>query len=315
MGEQVAIRADSLKKYFGDVKAVDGISMEAVKGNVIALLGPNGAGKTTIINLLTTQLIPDSGSAQVMGCDVVDNPNAVRHCIGITFQETSVDTALTGMQVLTFSGELYGMKRRDIKKKADELLEMVGLSDVAKRKSGTYSGGMKRRLELARSLMNSPDVLILDEPTLGLDPQTRATVWEYIDHLKNEHGVTLLLTTHYMDEAEQLSDYVYIIDTGKIIQEGKAEDLIRELGDDTVRLIGDGDADKLAARLGEQDYVQSLSRSEGRSLHIGVDAGQKRVPHILSLAVESGFTVHEVGIESPNLGDVFFSATGREIRE
>ena len=315
MVKQTAIKAVDLKKHFGDVKAVDGISITAEKGNIIALLGPNGAGKTTTINMLTTQLIPDAGGAEVMGHDVVRDAKAVRGCIGITFQETSVDIALTGVQVLRFSGELYGMKRKDIKRRADELLEMVGLAGAAKRKTRTYSGGMKRRLELARSLMNSPDVLILDEPTLGLDPQTRAKIWEYIDHLKDERGLTLLLTTHYMDEAERLSDYVYIIDDGKIVREGKAKDLISEMGDDTIRLTGDGDSDGLVERLGDEDYIQSLSRAEGKSLHIGVDAGQKRVPQVLALAVESGFTVREVEVERPNLGDVFFSATGHEIRD
>jgi len=315
MAEQIAIRTKDLKKYFNDVKAVDGVSLQAPKGSIIALLGPNGAGKTTTINLLTTQLIPDSGSAEIMGFDVEQNAKEVRRRVGITFQETSVDPALTGLQVLYFSGELYGMKKKDIREKAKQLMGMVGLMDAAKRKAGTYSGGMKRRLELARSLMNSPDVLVLDEPTLGLDPQTRAKIWEHIKELKEERGVTLLLTTHYMDEAEQLSDYVYIIDNGKIVREGRPEDLIRELGDDTVRLSGEGDADTFESNLGEQDYVQALSRSDDESFHIGVDAGQKRLPQILALAAETGYTVREVGIDRPSLGDVYFSATGREIRE
>lgn len=315
MTETVAIKADNLKKYFDDVKAVDGISLQAARGSVVALLGPNGAGKTTTINLLTTQLKPDSGTAEIMGYDVVKMANQVRCRVGITFQETSVDPALTGMQVLAFSGELYGMKRRDIKRKAADLLDMVELSEAARRKTATYSGGMKRRLELARSLMNTPEVLVLDEPTLGLDPQTRAKVWEYITHLKNEQGLTLLLTTHYMDEAEHLSDTVHIIDHGKIVCEGKPEDLIRGLGDETVKVTGAGDAEVFSARLEKQEYVQSLSRSDGESIHIGVDAGQKRLPQIVALAIETGFSVHEVGIERPSLGDVFFSATGREIRD
>ncbi len=315
MADTVAIQTCDLKKHFGEVKAVDGISIEASRGKIVALLGPNGAGKTTTINLLTTQLLPDAGTAKVMGFDVVENPKEVRKRVGITFQETSVDLALTGLQVLHFSGELYGMKRRDIKTRAAELLDMVGLTDAAKRKSKTYSGGMKRRLELARSLMNTPDVLVLDEPTLGLDPQTRARIWEYIGHLKDDLGMTLLLTTHYMDEAEKLADYVYIIDGGKIVKEGVTDKLIHELGSDTVRLLGSGETDTFKASLGEQDYVQSLNSSEGGSIHIGVDSGQKRVPGILALAAECGFVVSEVGIDRPNLGDVFFSVTGREIRD
>jgi ABC-2 type transport system ATP-binding protein len=315
MANTPAIKTNGLKKHFGDVKAVDGISIEVAKGSVVALLGPNGAGKTTTINLLTTQLLPDGGSATIMGNDVAKKPKKVRNLVGMTFQETSVDPALTGMQVLSFSGELYGMKKKSIRVKMKELLEMVGLTDAAKRKTKTYSGGMKRRLEIARALINSPAVLVLDEPTLGLDPQTRAKVWEFIRHLKDESGMTLLMTTHYMEEAEKLSDYVYIIDNGKIVREGKPEDLIRELGDDTVRLSGEGDADVFSAKLGEQDYVQALNSSGSELIHIGVDSGQKRVPQILGLAAETGFVVREVGIDRPTLGDVFFSATGREIRE
>ena len=315
MADALAAKTDGLRKYFGDVKAVDGITIEAAKGSVVALLGPNGAGKTTTINLLTTQLLPDEGTAQVMGYDVVKNAKEVRHLVGITFQETSVDPALTGIQVLSFSGELYSMKKKDIKARAKELLELVGLTDAAKRKTKTYSGGMKRRLELARALMASPKVLVLDEPTLGLDPQTRAKVWEFINQLKEASGMTLLMTTHYMEEAEKLSDFVYIIDNGRVVREGKPEDLIRGLGSDTVRLVGDGDADAFTARLEKQDYVQTLSCSAGELIHIGVDAGNKRVPQILALAAEAGFTIREVGIDRPTLGDVFFQATGSEIRE
>ncbi len=315
MAETMAIQTDGLQKYFGDVKAVDGVSISASKGKVVALLGPNGAGKTTIINLLTTQLIQDSGRATVMGFNTVESPKDVRRRLGITFQETSVDPALTGVQVLHFSGELYGMKRRERKVRATELLEMVGLTDAAKRKTKTYSGGMKRRLELARSLMNTPDVLVLDEPTLGLDPQTRAKIWEYITRLKEEFGMTLLLTTHYMDEAEQLSDHVYIIDHGKIVREGRADELIRDLGDDTVRLQGTGDISSFVKELEKLAYIQSVHSSGGESMHLGVDSGQKRVPGILALAASCGFTISEVAIDRPNLGDVFFGVTGREIQE
>lgn len=315
MADTPAIKTEGLKKNFGDVKAVDGISIEVAKGSVVALLGPNGAGKTTTINLLTTQLLPDEGSAMIMGNDVVKKPKKVRNLVGITFQETSVDPALTGMQVLSFAGELYSMKKKSIRAKMKELLEMVGLTHAAKRKTKTYSGGMKRRLEIARALMNSPAILVLDEPTLGLDPQTRVKVWEFIRHLKDESGMTLLMTSHYMEEAEKLSDYVYIIDNGKIVREGKPEDLIRELGDDTVRLSGEGDAGAFLAKLSEQDFVQALNCSGSELIHIGVDSGQKRIPQILGLAAETDFVVREVGIDRPTLGDVFFSATGREIRE
>jgi len=315
MKEEMAIEARNLKKHFGKIAAVDGIDIEGHKGTVIALLGPNGAGKTTTVKLLTTQLLPDEGQALVMGYDAAAEPHEVRKRIGITFQETSIDEALTGQQVLEFTGELYGLKRRQNKIRTGELLEMVGLSDAARRKTSTYSGGMKRRLELARSLMNTPDVLILDEPTLGLDPQTRKKVWEYLMFLKEHKRMTILLTTHYLDEAEQISDFVYIIDYGKVVKAGKAENLIRELGNDTIRLEGEGDAGSLKDQLGTVAFIQSLSISEDNILHVGVDSGQQRVPQILELAAQSGFNVSEVGIDRPDLGDVFFSAVGREIRE
>jgi len=311
----MAIEARNLKKHFGKIAAVDGIDIEGQKGSVIALLGPNGAGKTTTVKLLTTQLLPDEGQALVMGYDAAAEPREVRKRIGITFQETCVDEALSGQQVLEFTGELYGLKRRQNKIRTGELLEMVGLSDAARRKTSTYSGGMKRRLELARSLMNTPDVLILDEPTLGLDPQTRKKVWEYLMFLKEHKRMTILLTTHYLDEAEQISDFVYIIDYGKVVKAGKAENLIRELGNDTIRLEGEGDAGSLKDQLGTVAFIQSLSISEDNILHVGVDSGQQRVPQILELAAQSGFNVSEVGIDRPDLGDVFFSAVGREIRE
>ena len=315
MAEMLAIQVKNLKKYFGEVKAVDGMDLEVPLGRVVALLGPNGAGKTTTINLITTQITPDGGVAEVMGIDVVSHSKQARKKIGITFQETSVDPALTGRQVLHFSGELYGMRRKAIKARTEELLALVGLSEAAKRKTKTYSGGMKRRLELVRSLMNTPEVLILDEPTLGLDPQTRAKIWEYINLMKNKHQMSILLTTHYMDEAEQLADYIYIIDNGKIVKDGEPDSLIRELGDDTVRLLSAGDMTEFAANLKEQDYVQSLSISGGESMHIGVDSGQKRVPEILKLALDHGVVINEVAIDRPNLGDVFFSITGREMRD
>ena len=315
MTNSIAIEVKDIKKHFGDIKAVDGISFDVEKGKIIALLGPNGAGKTTTINLLTTQLKPDKGLVKIMGYDSVLESKSVRKSIAVTFQETSVDLELTGKQVLSFSGELYGMRKKDIKEKTKELLRMVDLSDAGNRKTKTYSGGMKRRLELARSLMNTPEVLVLDEPTLGMDPQTRKKIWEYIAMLKEEKGMTILLTTHYLDEAEKLSDYVYIIDRGRIVKEGKASELISELGTDTIRLKGEGNIQDFTKQTESLSYVDFLSSDNINSLHIGVDSGQKRAAQLFEIALQCQFTVNEIEIVTPDLGDVFFNATGNEIRE
>ncbi|NQT59025.1 MAG: ATP-binding cassette domain-containing protein [Bacteroidetes bacterium] len=315
MTDSIVIEVKDIKKQFGDIKAVDGISFSVGKGKIIALLGPNGAGKTTTINLLTTQLKPNSGFVKIMGFDSIKESKSVRKNIAVTFQETSIDLELTGKQILNFSGELYGMKKKEIKKKTEELLQMVDLSEAKNRKTKTYSGGMKRRLELVRSLMNSPNVLVLDEPTLGMDPQTRKKIWEYIVMLKEQKNMTILLTTHYLDEAEQLSDYVYIIDQGRIVQAGNASELIKELGTDTIRLKGEGNIQDFSNKIENLSYVELVNSDNINSLHIGVDSGQKRATELLKIALECQFSVHEIEIVTPDLGDVFFNATGNEIRE
>jgi ABC-2 type transport system ATP-binding protein len=309
------IRARNLVKHFGTVKAVDGITLSVDEGSIITLLGPNGAGKTTTIKLLTTQLKADGGSMGVAGIDVDREPDRVRKQIGVTFQETVVDIALTGRQVMVLHAELYGMKRPEARKKTAELLSVVGLDDAADRKVSTYSGGMKRRLELSRALMTTPKALFLDEPTLGLDPQTRVNIWDYIEKLKNENGMTILLTTHYMDEAEKLSDRVYIIDNGKIIREGTPKELIQALGQDTIRLSGRGGIDGFKDAAENLQFVHYVKVSDEGLVHIGVDEGRKRIMEIIPIASEKGFSIDEIEIERPNLGDVFFNAAGRKIRE
>ncbi len=315
MNNSFAIKVKDLKKTFGDVNAVNGLSFNIEKGKIIALLGPNGAGKTTTINILTTQISSDSGSANIMNFDVKTESKKVRKKIGVTFQETSIDTALTGKQVLSFSGELYGMKRKEIKSRCKMLLDMVELTDAANRKSKTYSGGMKRRLELARSLMNTPEVLILDEPTLGLDPQTRSKIWQYIRELNKNKGMTILMTTHYMDEAEKLADHVYIIDKGTIVKQGVPQELIKDLGNDTIRIKGSGDHSNFEKELISKGYVKTVTVSKGNIIHIGVTSGQTQLPEIFKLAMDNQFNIKEVEIDQPNLGDVFFNVTGKEIKE
>ncbi len=319
MSEQVvndlAIEARGLvKRYNEEVLAVDGVDLSIPPNTIYGLLGPNGAGKTTTISMLTTLLEPTAGSAKVVGLDVVRQANEVRRRIGVTFQEMVLDDELTGRDVLDFHGRLYGQSKAERQAMIEELLALVELEEAADRQSRTYSGGMKRRLELARALMTTPEVLFLDEPTLGLDPQTRARVWEYIRDLKEQGGLTLLVTTHYMDEAEYLADQVGIIDHGKLVAEGTPQELIDQMGADTIRIIGQGDRDGFVEKVQALPFVQTVT--VGRTvIQIGVDSGSRRLVEVISQAAGDGFTVEDISVAKPSLGDVFLKYTGRRLRD
>jgi ABC-2 type transport system ATP-binding protein len=319
MSEQVvndlAIEARGLvKRYNEEVLAVDGVDLSIPPHTIYGLLGPNGAGKTTTISMLTTLLEPTAGSAKVVGLDVVRQANEVRRRIGVTFQEMVLDDELTGRDVLDFHGRLYGQSKAERQAMIEELLALVELEEAADRQSRTYSGGMKRRLELARALMTTPEVLFLDEPTLGLDPQTRARVWEYIRDLKEQGGLTLLVTTHYMDEAEYLADQVGIIDHGKLVAEGTPQELIDQMGADTIRIIGQGDRDGFVEKVQALPFVQTVT--VGRTvIQIGVDSGSRRLVEVISQAAGDGFTVEDISVAKPSLGDVFLKYTGRRLRD
>jgi ABC-2 type transport system ATP-binding protein len=251
----LAIEAKGLvKRYSEQVLAVDGVDLSIGANTIYALLGPNGAGKTTMISMLITLLEPTGGTAKVVGLDVVRQAAEVRQRIGVTFQEMVLDDELTGRQVLDYHGRLYGQGKAERQRKIAELLALVELEEAADRQAKTYSGGMKRRLELARALMTTPEVLFLDEPTLGLDPQTRARIWDYLRDLKEKAGLTLLMTTHYMDEAEALADTVGIIDLGKLVAEGTPQELIEQMGADTIRVVGHGDRDGFAQKVRALPY-------------------------------------------------------------
>jgi len=311
----MAITTTGLVKRFNDeVLALDGLDLSIPSNCIYGLLGPNGAGKTTTISILTTLLEPSSGQARVLGLDVAKQAAAVRRRIGVTFQEMVLDDELTGFQVMDYHGRLYRMPKTQRAAKTEELLALVELEEAAGRKVKTYSGGMKRRLELARALMTSPEVLFLDEPTLGLDPQTRARVWDYIRALKAESGMTLLLTTHYMDEAQELADRVGIIDRGKLVVEASPQALIEGMGADTIRLTGKGDRDRLAALLRSIFFVQAVSVGESM-IQIGVDLGSKRLVEIISRATAIGFDVEDIAVAKPSLDDVFLKYTGRRLRD
>ena len=319
MSEQ--IRADLaievrglVKRYNEEVLAVDGVDLSIPFNTIYALLGPNGAGKTTTISVLTTLLEPTGGNAKVLGLDVVKQASEVRKRIGVTFQEMVLDDELTGRQVMDYHGQLYSMSRDTRQAKIEELLALVELDEAADRQAKTYSGGMKRRLELARALMTTPEVLFLDEPTLGLDPQTRVRIWDYLRTLKEESGMTLLLTTHYMDEAEELADFVGIIDMGKLVAEGTPQALIEKMGADTIHVIGEGDRDGFVEKIKALPFVQTVN--VGRTvIQIGVDSGSRRLVEVISQATDNGFTVEDVSVAKPGLGEVFLKYTGRRLRD
>jgi ABC-2 type transport system ATP-binding protein len=312
------------------VHALRGLDLFIEQGEIYALLGPNGAGKTTTFAILTTLLAPTSGSARVAGHDVVRHPAQVRRAIGVTFQEVILDQELTGRQILDFHGHLYGQSGPERRARIEELASLVELTAVLDRKAASYSGGMKRRLELARGLMTRPKVLFLDEPTQGLDPQNRAGIWRYIQRLRGETGLTLLLTTHYMEEADALAGRVGIIDDGQLVVEGAPAELKRAMGADVITLCGRGDApsylDLLKAeayvthtvdhtlRHAEDHHKQADERDEWR-LQIGVDSGDRRLARILALAAQPGLHISEVSVSRPSLADVFLAYTGRALRD
>ena len=311
----LAIEARGLVKRFGEeILAVDGVDLAIEANTIFALLGPNGAGKTTTINMLTTLLEPSEGTAKVSGFDVVKQANDVRKSIGVTFQETTLDAELTGRQALDFHARLYGMSKDQRQAKISELLALVELEDAANRIISTYSGGMKRRLELIRGLMTDPNVLFLDEPTLGLDPQSRARIGDYIVELKEKRGMSVLMTTHYMDEAEKLSDRVAIIDHGKILAEGTPSELVDQMGADVITIAGQGDQENFIEKVNELSCCETITTGNG-IIQIGVDSGSRRLVEIISLANETSYSVEDISVAKPSLGDVFLKYTGRQFRD
>jgi ABC-2 type transport system ATP-binding protein len=311
----VAIEASGLvKRYSDDVVAANEVDLSVSANTIYALLGPNGAGKTTTVSILTTLIEPTAGSARVAGFNVVHQAGEVRRRIGVTFQEMVLDDDLTGRQTLEYHGKLYSLKAKQLQDKVTELLGLVELDEAANRKIKTYSGGMKRRLELARGLMTSPAVLFLDEPTTGLDPQNRTNVWDYIKNLKEESGLTLLLTTHYMDEAEALADRVGIIDHGRIVVEGTPRELIDQMGADTIRFTGQAESTSFLEKVQSLPFVQTVNSSEVL-IQIGVDSSNKRLAEVVSLAQSNGFAIEDISLTKPSLGDVFLKYTGRQLRD
>jgi ABC-2 type transport system ATP-binding protein len=310
------IEAHGLVKRYGSLEAVSSLDLRVRQGELYALLGPNGAGKTTTISILTTLVPPTSGRACVDGHDIVQHPNRVRRSIGVTFQDLVIDQDLTGRQVLDIHGRLYRQPAGERRRRIAELVEMVSLGDAIDRLVKTYSGGMKRRLELARGLMTEPRVLFLDEPTQGLDPQNRATIWEYVLRLKREHGMTTLLTTHAMEEAEALADTVGIIDHGRMVAQGSPATLIDNVGADTIRMAGSGPLAGALEQLRVLPFVEHAEYlAEQRALEVRVDSGARRLAEVIALVLNQGAAIDDVSMARPSLGDVFLQQTGRALRD
>lgn len=301
------IRVENLTKKFGPITAVEGVSFDVDEGTIFGFLGPNGAGKTTTINILCTLLLPTSGKAYINGHDCVRGSSEVRKSIGIVFQDPTIDKDLTAYENLLFHAYLYKLKRKKIKKRIDEVLHFVGLYDRRNDLVKRFSGGMKRRLEVARGLMHSPKVLFLDEPTLGLDPQTRANLWEFITELPSKSNVTVFMTTHYMEEAE-VCNRIAIIDKGKIIATGSPEELKKTIGGDVI-YIKTTDNKKAKEEI---ERIFGLTVSEkGEELFLTTLRGDTCIPDIIRAI---GERVLSVRLQRPTLNDVFLKITGREIR-
>jgi ABC-2 type transport system ATP-binding protein len=303
-----AIEVSGLRKSFGEVEAVRGVSFEVAAGEVFGFLGPNGAGKTTTINMLCTLARPDGGSARVAGHDVVLERDDVRRHIGLVFQDPTLDGYLTGAQNLRLHAELYGVQRNLIDPRMRQVLEMVGLWERRDAQVMTYSGGMRRRLEIARGLMHSPRVLFLDEPTIGLDPQTRASIWSYIAELQRSEGITIFMTTHYMDEAE-FCDRIAIMDHGEIVVLDTPTALKAAVGADRVRIQTEDDGAAIAA-LGKRFGIDATI-AEG-AVSFFVAAGEEFVPRLFA---ELGVPIKSVSVSRPTLDDVFMTHTGTTIRD
>ena len=306
------IETHQLTKAFNSLKAVDKLDITVESGEIFGLLGPNGAGKTTTISMLCTILKPTSGTATVNGFDIVKEAMQVRKSIGIVFQDPSVDDRMTGRENLLMHANLYGVPTSEQNNRINNVLKLVELEERADDLTRTYSGGMRRRLELARGLIHYPKVLFLDEPTIGLDPQTRDHVWKYIRELKEAHDITVVLTTHYMDEADRLSDRIAIMDYGKIIALDTSSKLKETLEGDVITVK----ADNLEALLSIITEKMGLQKTQmvDDALEITVQNGKSLLPRIVDMATQNKIYVESIRLREPNLEDVFLHYTGRTIR-
>ena len=304
-----AIRAERLVRKFGDNTAVDGVDLSVEPGEIYGFLGPNGAGKTTTVRMLVTLLSPTSGRATVAGRDVVSEPHEVRLRIGVALQEAALDAQQTGAEILHLQGQLYGLTVKETRRRLSELGELIDLGDALDRRVGGYSGGMRRRLDLAAALVHNPDVLFLDEPTTGLDPVSRQKVWEEVRRLNEELGVTIFLTTQYLEEADRLADRVGIIAAGRIAAEGTPEDLKRSVGQDIVVASIRGQVNGAVERLRALEAVERVD-VHGEELTVATPDGPRVVGKVAVALEESGVPVEKLTLRTPTLDDVFLEVTG-----
>ncbi|MFI7272374.1 ATP-binding cassette domain-containing protein [Streptomyces sp. NPDC049879] len=306
-----AIHAEGLVKTFGDVRALDGVDLDVPEGTVFGLLGPNGAGKTTAVRVLTTLIRPDSGRAEIAGIDVLTRPDEVRRSIGLSGQFAAVDEYLTGRENLEMVGQLYQLTRRDAKRRAAELLDRFALAEAGDRTAKTYSGGMRRRLDLAAALVVSPPVMFMDEPTTGLDPRNRQALWDVIEELVGG-GTTLLLSTQYLEEADHLADSIAVVDRGRVIARGTSDELKTQTGGDVVELVVHDRADLATAeevlrRIGDGDTTLV---EHTRKLGVPVSGGAKSLAEAIRELDGRGVEIDDIGLRRPTLDDVFISLTG-----
>jgi ABC-2 type transport system ATP-binding protein len=313
MTEQI-VKVEGLTKVFGPLKAVDGVSFEIEEGEIFGFLGPNGAGKTTTINMLTTLLRASGGTAIVNGLDIHKHPNEVRRVVGVVPQEYTADEDLTGLQNILLCADLYGIPRSNSKPHAMELLRLVELEDAADRKVSTYSGGMRRRLELACGLINYPKLLFLDEPTLGLDVQTRTAVWKYIKMLKEEYRMTLFLTTHYLEEADSLCDRIAIIDHGHIVRIGSPTELKASIGGDVIVVGVAESAPDISSDIGKIPLVKEVKKSD-HEYRIKSEVGEETSIQVIDLVRSKGLHVTKISLTKPTLDEAYLEFTGSTIRE
>jgi ABC-2 type transport system ATP-binding protein len=307
--ENSAINVVDVVKIFGHFKALDKVTLHAQKGKVTGLLGPNGAGKSTLIKAMTTLIEPNSGTVEVDGVDILAHPAEARKHIGLAGQYAAVDEFLTGRETLTMVGRLYGMSAKEAKLRATDLLNSLGLSDAGDRQIKTYSGGMRRRLDLGASLVATPKVLFLDEPTTGLDPRTRIQLWNVIRDLVKQ-GVTILLTTQYLDEADALCDYIYVIDKGKMIIEGTSEELKQSLGQDVIELKVKDQELKKTKEVLEKVMKREVTVDElTRRMRLKTSNGSEDLLEVAGQLKKSGIKAEELSLHRPTLDDVFMAVT------
>ena len=305
------IETNDITKRYEDFLAVDSINLKVPRNTVYGVLGPNGAGKTTLISMLCTILRPTSGTAKVNGYDIVKQAKEVRASIGIVFQSRALDDILTGREHLEMHASLYGVPKDVRAERIDEILELIALGKKVDEYVKTYSGGMKRRLEIGRGLIHHPKVLFLDEPTLGLDPQTRESIWDYIYNMTQTQDITVLLTTHYMEEADQLCDEVAIINKGQIITSDSPRNLKRELKADTITLkVSDPEA--FVEKAKKLEFTKDIFLM-GEEVKMMVERGENLVPDVVEFASSNGIHINSIEVEHPNLEDVFIKYTGSRI--